>query len=117
MLDDGFQIGGKTFDGVHGFRNGFEFHHDVAEELAFDGVADGPFVAQLVEFADVVQNRGSQQQINVELGIVRGDLLREATQTDDVLKQAAEIGVMHHFRRRSALVFGGDCRIGNDSGH
>src|SRR6266700_8000027 len=51
MLDDGFQVGGKTLDGVHGFRNGFQFHDDVAEELAFDGVADGAFVAELVELA------------------------------------------------------------------
>jgi len=26
------------------FGNGLEFHHDVAEELAFDGVADGALV-------------------------------------------------------------------------
>src|SRR5467141_3269442 len=52
MLDDRFQIGGETFDGVHGFRNGFKFHHAVAEELAFDGVADGAFVEELVELPD-----------------------------------------------------------------
>jgi len=59
MLDDGLQICGKTFDGIDRFGNGLEFHHDVAEELAFDGVADGALVTKLIEFADVVQNRGS----------------------------------------------------------
>src|SRR6266403_4408260 len=99
MLDDGFQVGRETLDGVHGFGDSFEFHHDVAEELAFDGVADGALVAKFVELADVVQNRGRQQQINVELRVVGSDLPREAAQADDVLEQAAEISVVHHFRR------------------
>src|SRR5713101_6833834 len=51
MLDDGLQVRRKTFDGIHGLGDGFEFHHDVAEELAFDGVADGALVAQFFELA------------------------------------------------------------------
>src|SRR6266700_3629254 len=115
MLDDGLQVGGKTLNGVHGFRNGFQFHHDVAEELAFDGVADGAVVAEFVEFANVVQNRGGQQQIKIKLRIMRGGLFREAAQTNDVLDQAAQIRMMHHFRRRSALVLRGDFRIRDNS--
>jgi len=36
MLDDGFQLCGETFMAVHGLRNGLEYPHDVAEELAFN---------------------------------------------------------------------------------
>src|SRR6266568_3592742 len=104
MLDDGFQVGGKTFCGVHRLRNRFQFHDNVAEELAFDGVADGAFVAELVELANVVKNRGGQQQINVELGIMCGDLFREPTQTDDVFEQAAKISMVHDFCGGSAFV-------------
>src|SRR6266704_325600 len=116
MLDDGLQVRGETFDGVHSFRNGFEFHHDVAEELAFDGVADGAFVAEFVELADVMQNRGGEEKINVELGVMRGGLPGKAAQADDVLEQAAEISVMHYFCRGSAFVFRGDSGIRNDRG-
>src|SRR6266851_2991478 len=116
MLNDGLQRRGKTLEGVHGFRNRFEFHHDVAEELAFDGVGDGAVVAELVELADVVENCRGQQQIDVKLRIMRGDLFREAAQTDDVLDQAAKIGVVHHLRGRSALVLRCDCRFADDSG-
>src|SRR6266581_438 len=116
MLHDRFQVRGKTLDGVHGFRNGFEFHHDVAEELAFNGVGDGAVVAKLIEFADVVENCRGQQQIDVKLRIMRGDLLREAAQSDDVLDQAAKIGVVHHFSCRSTFVPRRDCRVADDSG-
>ncbi len=88
----------------------------MAEELAFDGVADGALVAKFVELTDVVQNRGRQQQINVELRVVDSDLPREAAQADDVLEQAAEISVVHHFRRGSAFVFRGDGGVRNDGG-
>src|SRR6266567_124132 len=117
MLDDGFQVGGKTLDGVHGFRNCFQFHHDVAEELAFDGVADGALVAELVELANIVKNCCGQQQINVQLGIVPGDLFREPTQTDDVFEQAAKIGVVHDLRSGCALVLRRDRWIRNDSSY
>src|SRR6266705_5057561 len=116
MLHDRFQVRGKTLDGVHGFRNGFEFHHDVAEELAFHGVGDGAVVAKLIELADVVENCRGQQQINVKLRIMRGGLFREAAQTDDVLDQAAKIGVVHHLRGGSALVLRCDFRIRDNSG-
>ena len=53
----------------------------MAEELAFDGVADSAVVTKFVELADVVQNRSSQKKIDIELGIMRGGLLREAAQT------------------------------------
>src|SRR5260370_35056056 len=90
--DDRFQFGGKTFDGVHGFGNGFKFHHDVAEKLAFDGVADSALETKFVELADVVENRGGGQQINVKLGIVRGGLFAEAQQAYDWLRQTAAGG-------------------------
>src|SRR4029077_16603126 len=89
VLDDGLQVGGETLDGVHSFRNGFEFHHDVAEKLAFDGVGNGALIAQFVELPDIVKNRGGQQQIHVEFGIVRGGLFGEATQAQDVFYKAA----------------------------
>src|SRR5438477_1689037 len=116
MLDDGFQVGGKTLYGVHGFRNGFEFHHDVAEKLAFDGVADGALVAKFVELADVVEHRGGEEKIDVQLRIMRGSLFGEAAQTEDVLDEAAEIGMVHHFGGGGALVLRGDCWIRNDAG-
>src|SRR6266571_2905322 len=115
MLDYGLEIRGET-DGVHGFRNGFEFHHDVAEELAFHGVGDGAVVAKLIEFANVVENCRCQEQINVKLRIMRGGLFREAAQTNDVFEQSAQIRVMHHLRGGSTLVLRSDFRIRDNSG-
>ena len=108
MLEDDFEIGRKAGDGVHGFVDGFEFHDDVAEELALYGVADGAVVAELVEFADVVENGGGKQEIEVELGIMRGGKLGETAKAKDVLEEAAEISVVHDFGGRRALVFRGD---------
>src|SRR5260370_38960607 len=62
MLDDGFQIGGGNFDCVPCFGNGFEFPHDVAEELAFDSVADGALEAEFIELADGMEKDGAPPQ-------------------------------------------------------
>ena len=88
----------------------------MAEELAFDGVADGAVIAEFVEFAEVMENRGSEEKIDVELGIVRGGLPGETAQTEDVFDKAAEIGVVHDFGRRGAFVLCGDRWIRDNSG-
>ena len=116
MLNDGLQVWRETFDGVHGFGDGFKFHHDVAEELAFDGVADSAFVAEFVELADIVEHRRGEKKIDVQLGIVRGSLLGEPAQTEDVLDEAAEKRMVHDFGGGGALVLRGDCWIRNDAG-
>ena len=81
----------------------------------FGGVADGAFVAEFVELADVVEHGGGEEQIKVELGIVRRELLREAAETDDVFEQAADVGVVHDFGRRRALEARSDLGIGDDA--
>ena len=77
---------GKLGDGVDGAGNGFDFHDDVAEQLAGGGVADGAFVAELFEFADVVEDGGGEEQVEVELAIMGGDLLGQAAEADDVFE-------------------------------
>ena len=85
-----FSGGGKAFDFVDGAGDGFEFHHDVAEKLAGRGVADGALVAEFFEFADVVEDRDGEEQVDVELGIMPGDELGHAAEADDVFEQAAD---------------------------
>src|ERR1700674_5043394 len=114
MLHHGFQRRRKSIDGVDGVGDGLELHHDVAEELTFGGVGDGAVVTKLVELPDVVKDRGGQQEIEVELRIMRGGLLRQAAEADDVLDQAAEIGVMHDLRGGCAFVACGDRGLGDD---
>src|SRR5260370_23472902 len=116
VLDDGFEFGGKASHGIHGLGDGVEFHDDVAEELTLGGVADRAFVAKFIELADVVEQGGDQKKIDIELGIVRGDLFGQATQADHMLEQAAEIGVMHDFGGRRALEADNKLRIAEDSG-
>ena len=55
MLDNGFEGRGEILDVVDRAGDGFEFHDNVAEQLAGGGVADGAFVAEFFEFADVVE--------------------------------------------------------------
>ena len=99
-----FSGGGKAFDFVDRARDGFQFHDDVAEELAFGGVADGALVAEFVELADVVEDGGGEEQVDVELSVVPRYNFGQAAKADDVFEQAAHIGVMHDFGGGCALV-------------
>jgi hypothetical protein len=56
--DNRFQGRWETGDVVDGASYSGDFHDDMAEEIAFHGVADGTFVSELFEFADVVENGG-----------------------------------------------------------
>src|SRR5258708_36872252 len=98
MLHDGLQRGRKSFDGIDGFGNGLEFHHDVAEELTFGGIRDGTVVAKLAEFPDVVENRGRQQKMHVQLRIMRGDLFSQAADRADGVDENDETGVIDPLR-------------------
>src|SRR5947209_13164182 len=116
MLDDGFGRGGEAVDFVDGAADGFELHHDVAEKLAGGGVTDGAHVAELFELADVVKDGGGEQEIDVELGVMRGDAASHAAQGDDVLEQSTEIGVVHDFGGGGALVAARNFGVGDDGG-
>src|SRR5207249_7592725 len=67
--------------------------------MALDGVADGPFVAELIELADVMQNRCRQQQVEVEFRIVCRHHLGQPAKADHMFQQPAEIGMVHNLRR------------------
>ena len=66
----------------------------MAEQDALDGVVKADVPGELAEFADVVEDDAGDEQVAVEERIVGGDFVSEGEQADDVLKQAAEPGVM-----------------------
>ncbi len=107
MLHDGLERRGEAFDFVDRARDGFKLHDDVTEELPRRGVDNGAFVAELFELADIVEDARGEQEIDIELGIMRGDAARHAAERDDVFEQAAEIGMVHHFGGRRAFVAAG----------
>src|SRR5882757_5914983 len=113
MLHDGFQRRGETGNLVNRACDRFQFHHDVAEELAWRGVTNGALVAKLFEFTNVVEDRGGEQKIDIKLRIMSGDATRHAAERDNVFKQATQISVMHYFGGGGALVAASDFRISN----
>ena len=46
--------------------------HDVAQQLPFRAVAEAAVVGQFGHLADVVQNHAGEQQIEIDVAIVRG---------------------------------------------
>src|SRR5262249_24776483 len=91
--------------------NRVQFHDDVTKQFALGGIADGPFVTQLIELSDIVENRRSNQQIEIEIRVVSSDLVGQAAQTDHVLEQTTDVRMMHHLGGRSALVKRSDFRV------
>src|SRR5438876_10572584 len=84
--------------------------------MALDGVADGPFVAELIELADVMQNRCRQQQVEVEFRIVCRHHLGQPAKADHMFQQPAEIGMVHNLRRGCAPVLCRDRRFVENAG-
>src|SRR4051794_26128866 len=79
-------------------RNAFADHpladHHVANQSTLFAEGDLGAKLELADLADVVQQRSSKQQIRVEPGMYKAQLVRQRGHTDCVLEQAAEIGVM-----------------------
>ena len=46
-------------------------HHDVAQQLPLGCVAEAALVTQFVDLADVVQDRAGQQQVGIDVLVVR----------------------------------------------
>ena len=66
----------------------------VAEQLAFVGVGDVAVVGELVDLGGVVEKRADEELVLIELRIARRDDEDQFHQADDVLDEAAAIGVM-----------------------
>src|SRR5258708_3469311 len=113
VLNYCFQRGRKAGNFLDRARDGFQLHHDVTEELTRRGVANGALVAKLFELADVMEDRGGEQKVDIKLRIMRGDAPGHAAERNNVFKQATQISVMHYFGGWCALVAARDFRISN----
>ena len=114
VLDHGFEFVGETgLQSKFGLQH-FQFDDHVAEELALGGVGERAVVGELVNLADVVQKRAGEQEIAVDLRIVLAHQIAGAKQRNDVIEQAADVGVMQGLGSGSVAVGGGDFRIGHE---
>ncbi len=95
----------------------FEFDDHVAEQLALGGVGERTVVGELVNFSDVVQECAGEQQVAIDLRIVAAHQVAGAEQRDDVIEQAADVGVMQSLGGGSVAVGGGDFRVGHEGLH
>src|SRR4051794_21583041 len=68
--------------------------HEVAEQAALLAEADLGAVGELARLAEVVDERGADEQVGVEAWMQRGRLDPERRDRDGVLEQAAEVGVV-----------------------
>ena len=64
------------------------------EQAALVGQADLGAVGELARLAEVVHERGGEQQVRIQTRMQLGALERERADRDGVLEQAAEVGVM-----------------------
>ena len=92
----------------------FQFDDHVAEQLALGGVGERTVVGEFVNLADVVQKRAGEKQIAIDLRIVLAHQIAGAEQRDDVIEQAADVGMMQRLGGGSVAVGGGDFRIGHE---
>ncbi len=103
----------RSFSGKGSRARHFLLQHalgdaDVADELAFEGVAEAGLPVQLADLADVVQDGAGDEQVGVDLGIERRGGEADADEREDVLQQAADPGVVQHLGGGSRAVGSGD---------
>src|ERR1700733_6654067 len=79
---------------VDGFLDHGGADLDVAEELAFERVFEAGLPSQFADLADIVKYDAGYNQVAHQHGVVRNDAVGQADETDDVLQQAAEPGVV-----------------------
>ncbi len=67
---------------------------DVAEETALVAEFDRGSVGELADLAEVVDDRGGDEEVAVEAGVQLAELPAELGDGDGVLDEAAEVGVV-----------------------
>ena len=92
----------------------FQFDDHVTEKLAFGRVGKRTVVSELVNLADVVQERASEKKIAIDLGIVAAHQVAGAKERDDVIEQPADVGVMQGLGGGCIAIGGGNFRIGHE---
>ncbi len=78
----------------HALRN-----RDVPDQLALQRVAKGPLPAQLLHFADIVQNRSRDQQLRIDLRIKRRRPPANTHQRQHMFQQATQPRMVQPLRR------------------
>ena len=68
--------------------------HHMADQLAFVAIAQIALVDQFVDLAHVVQKSAHQQQVAVDVFVARRDDRAKFHQANDVIEQAAAVGMM-----------------------
>ena len=80
---------------------------DVPEQRALAAALDLGAVGELAGLAEVVDERGGEQQVAVQARVQRAQLERQRGDGDGVLEQPAEIGVMAGRRASGASAAAG----------
>ena len=90
----GEPLPGAGLDGADLRVHDLEAQQHVAEELALIGVGEALEALELADLADVVDEHAHEQEIAVEGRVERSHAVGEPQQVDDVIEQAARVGVV-----------------------
>src|SRR5882762_763599 len=114
MLDHDLKLVGEAgLEREFGLQH-FQFDDHVAEKLAFGGVGERAVVGEFVNLPDVVQKRSGEKEIAIHLRIVLAHQVAGTKQRDDMIEQAADVGVMQRFGGGSVAIGGSDFRVGHE---
>ena len=72
VLDENAELVGEWGEGLDFFAEHALGDADVADHLAFEGVAEAGLPAELADFADVVQDGSGDEEVGVDLGVEGG---------------------------------------------
>src|SRR5215469_16161395 len=111
VLEQGFEFGRKVWQEHELCLQHFQLDDHVPEQLPAGGVREGAVVSEFVDLADVVQERARQHQVTVDLGIIPADQIAGTKQGNDVIEQAADVGMMQRLGGGSIAIRRGDIRV------
>src|SRR5581483_6206853 len=109
------QAGRKVREAPELFQHDLHSDLDVPQKLPFRGITETARILEFADFADVVQHYAREQQVEIDVRVVRGAQFRQMAQGKNVLDQTADPIVVNGFGCGRGAVGAGDLFVGKNS--
>src|SRR5581483_157980 len=117
MLDKGLHLVGEVRNLREFLLQHLELNNHVTQQLATAAVGERTRVAELVNFADVMQKCSGQQQVAIKLRVVSAHQVTGSKQRNYVVQQSANISMVQGFCGWRIAIGASDLWVSHERAH